>query len=219
VAVEGIARDVTQRVWMEQASQESEERHRQRSTELVVLHGLSLRLNTLRDMADLLRFVVDQAVMLLGASAGGIYLYDEKCRRVDLCRRLGYAAEYVGRSLKPGEGLAGRVFASRQSMSVADYTTWPEHASAFDGDARLKALLAVPLTVTRTVLGVLMILGTERQVFQEHDVWLVEMLSSQAAVALENARLHAEAQRRSNRSPRLTKPVRPCPPRLILNSC
>jgi signal transduction histidine kinase len=42
-----------------------------------------------------------------------------------------------------------------------------------------------------------MVNGVEGQVFSEHDVWLVEMFASQASVALENARLHQETQRRA----------------------
>lgn len=198
VAVEGIARDITQRKWAEQALQESEARFRQRSTELVALHGISLHLNTVQELSDLLRLVVDRAVNLLGATAGGIYLYDELQDVLTFAVGTGFVAEFLGRTLKPGEGLAGRVFTRRQAMTVADYATWPGRATAYDGDPRLKAQLAVPLYVTETVFGVLTIQGAEGQVFSEHDVWLVEMFGSQAAVALENARLHAETQRRAN---------------------
>jgi PAS domain S-box-containing protein len=197
VAVEGIARDITQRKWAEQSLQEGEERYRRRSTELAALHGISLHLNTSRDPADLLRLIVSQAVALLEAAAGGIYMYDEEKELLTFTMGAGYAVEYVGRTLKPGEGLAGRVFASRQAMTVADYAAWSGRAAAFDGDPRLKAVLCVPLMAAQTTLGALMVLGAEGQDFDEHDVWLVEMFGSHAAVALENVRLHAETRRRA----------------------
>ena len=205
VAVEGIARDITQRKWAEEAVQQSEQRYRQRSAELVALYGISLQLNAVRDQADLLRLVVHQAVTLLGAVAGGVYLYDEQQDQLTFTVGVGYAAEFVGRTLKPGEGLAGRVFASHKSMAVEDYAHWPGRAAIFEGEARLKSLLAVPLSTTRTVPGVLTINGVEGQVFSEHDVWLVEMFASQASVALENARLHQETQRRARELDVLSK--------------
>jgi PAS domain S-box-containing protein len=197
VAVEGIARDITQRKWAEVALQESETRYRRRSSELEALHRISLSLNTVRDISDLLHCIVDQAAALLGAQAGGVYLYDQQRGELRFAVGVGYAAEYAGTTLKSGEGLAGQVLVNQRSMIVEDYATWPGRAEVFDGDTRLKAVLAVPLAENKTALGVLTVIGSVGQLFDEHDLWLVEMFALQASVAMQNANLQAETQRRT----------------------
>jgi signal transduction histidine kinase len=78
------------------------------------------------------------------------------------------------------------------------------------GEARLqsRAALAIPLGRTETVQGVLAVVGEGARKFSESDVWLIEMFASQASVALENARLHAEAQRRARELAALNKAAR-----------
>jgi PAS domain S-box-containing protein len=170
-----------------------------RAAELQALYESSLRLNVQRETPDLLRVIAEQAVNMFDAEVAGLYSYDPQFEELTLAVAVGYLREYVGARLKPGEGLAGRVLASGRPITVEDYRDWPGQSPSSDGESRFRgAVLAVPLMGRSGVQGVLVIGGGERRtIFDDHDVWLAGLFAEQAAVALENALLVAEVQRRA----------------------
>ncbi len=67
---------------------------------------------------------------------------------------------------------------------------------AFLENSQIRAILAVPLIVKEQVIGALGLVDVSGRVFTEDDVRLAQAFADQAAVALENARLYADAERR-----------------------
>jgi two-component system NtrC family sensor kinase len=184
-----LTEDVTER-------KQAEEALRRYADEQTALYKTSLRLNAQLDLAELLRLVLDQAVALLEAEGGRLYLYDPQRDELTVSAGDGFMRESVGEILKPGEGLAGQAFASRRPQFVDTHNVCQGQAAVYKEDARLRAMLAVPLLGRQGALGVLDIAGSERKLtFDEHDIELAELFAAQAGVALENARLHAEARR------------------------
>jgi len=184
-----LTEDITER-------KRAEETLRRYADEQAALYRTSLRLNAQLDLTELLRLILDQAVALLGAEAGCLYLYDPQRDELTISVGVSFMSEFVGVALKPGEGLSGQAFASRRTLFVDNHSAWPGQVAVYAGDARLRAMLAVPLLGRQGVLGVLNIGGGERKLtFDEHDIELAELFAAQAGVALENARLHAEARR------------------------
>jgi len=83
-------------------------------------------------------------------------------------------------------------------MMVADHRQWEDRSAAF-GNAPFRRVLAVPLRVQDRVIGVLEITDDEKSgLFDDDEVRLVSLFADQAAIALENARLIAESQRRAH---------------------
>lgn len=66
---------------------------------------------------------------------------------------------------------------------------------AFIERSPIRAILAVPLIVKEQVIGALGLADASGRVFTEDDVRLAQAFADQAAVALENARLYADAER------------------------
>jgi PAS domain S-box-containing protein len=188
----GSTQDITDRKQAEQVL-------RQYAAEQSALYEIALRLSAQLNTPELLQLLVEQAVNLLGVQSGGVYLYDAQRDSLVLTQTIGFFSEYTGAALKPGEGLSGRTFQTRQVMSVQDYETWEGRADLFKNDRRMKSVIAVPLLGKHSVLGVLSMADYEgKPAFSDHAARLAELFAAQAAIALENAYLY-EAQQEQYR--------------------
>ena len=169
----------------------------QRTIEFQALYDVALSLGTHMERQELLRLIVEQAVALLDAEAGGFYLYNPRSGDLEFSVATGYFTDFIGTHLKPGEGLAGQVFLAGRSQTVSDYHTWTSRAGVYDQEVRLHNLLAVPLPGRAGVLGVLDIAGGEKITFTPQDIRLAELFAAQAAVTLENLQLLEDSRQRA----------------------
>ncbi len=187
-AILGVVRDVTDRKHAEQTL-------RRYADEQAALYNTALFLNAQLDVAVVLHRIAGQATRLLGVQAGGVYVYDQARDALVMAVALGFYTEYLGATLKPGEGLSGQAFQQRQLLRLDDYQTWEEQASAFRHDSRIHAVITAPLLGKHAPLGVLFVVSDQyKQRFDDHDAQLVELLTAQAAIALENAQLYEQQQ-------------------------
>lgn len=95
-------------------------------------------------------------------------------------------------------GLAGWVLNNRQPALVPD-TTLDERWGRRPDDALTgaKSAIAVPLMGRARVVGVLTLVKTPAQSFSDQDLSLMVAIADQAGVAIENAQLYAESERRA----------------------
>jgi two-component system NtrC family sensor kinase len=169
------------------------------SNEQTALQNMALLLSAQLDVDVLLKLIAEQAVTLLGVTAGGLYRYDERRNRLVLVVGLDVYSEHLGTELDPGEGLAGRAFQRREVKSLDDYHDWDGRTDVSGRAEPLRSVIAAPLPGKHTPLGVLFVADGRRQHFTQHDTKLVELLAAQAAIALENAQLHERMQEQYRR--------------------
>jgi signal transduction histidine kinase len=106
--------------------------------------------------------------------------------------------------VKRGIGMGGWVLANGRPLLTDDYLTDPRivHERSWDKtvlDDGIKAALAVPIMANEEIIGVLWAANRRPGVFTQHDVETLQRLAGQAALALANARLYAEAQLKTAR--------------------
>jgi diguanylate cyclase (GGDEF)-like protein len=92
-----------------------------------------------------------------------------------------------------GQGVAGKAFTSGDPVMVGNVRDFPSY---IPGHPDVSSELAVPLKRGNVVVGVLDIERDEVDAFTEDDVRTLTLFASQAAIAIENARLFAEEQQR-----------------------
>ncbi len=147
------------------------------------------------ELKSLLERILDGILNVVGASAGMIFLKDLAAGHLSWGASTGlsddFVAEYENKTIKPGEGLTGRIsedgepiFIQQNSSNdarVARRTTIRENLNSFIG---------VPLRAGKEVIGVMNILSRPPVVLREQDVVLVGAIASHVGAAIQNARLY-----------------------------
>ena len=147
--------------------------------------------------------IVDSVCDLLGARSSALYRLDAQAGRLvalTIARETELTFEWT-RVLPSDQGIAGLAVRERGPVLTEDALADPRIIYGPEVVARLerstnRAALAVPLAVRETVFGVLAVGDHAGRRFTEEDVRLAAAFADQAAVALENSRLHAESERR-----------------------
>jgi HD-GYP domain-containing protein (c-di-GMP phosphodiesterase class II) len=99
-------------------------------------------------------------------------------------------------TMEPGEGVTGKVWESGQAMVVDDYVAWDERAQGWVDSIGHGAVVAAPIRWQDEILGVIVLDHDTPGMFDQDDAEILELLGSQAAVAIQNARLFQAEDRR-----------------------
>jgi len=170
----------------------------QRNRELEVLNLAGQAFSSVLDLDQVLVTVLEEVRGLLSAVASSVWLVDPETGELCCRQATGPHWEIVrGWRLAPGQGIAGWVARTGESMIVPDAQTDERHFRAVDEQTglKLRSILSVPLRVKQDVIGVLQVVDTQANCFKPTDLALMEALAATAAIAIENARLYEEADR------------------------
>jgi two-component system sensor histidine kinase DevS len=145
-----------------------------------------------------LQKVVDVARELAGAryAALGVLDGEGKMTRFLFSGLTGEERQRIGH-IPEGKGLLG-VLREGATLRLADLTLDPRFSGFPPNHPRMRSLLGVPIVSRGRIIGNLYLSGKEGDgAFGEREEEIVRLLSTQAAVAIENAELYETARRRS----------------------
>jgi GAF domain-containing protein len=169
---------------------------RHQADELIALQETALDISAQQDLPILLQAIIERAARLLGATGGGIYLVEDDGRQLRLAASHKLGGDHAGLVLPRGTGVAGQVALRARPLRVDDYQRFTGKADAF-ADAPFHAIMGVPLMAHGQVLGVLDVVDTNpARIFSHEDEWLLALFAGQATIALRNAQLFADLERR-----------------------
>ena len=170
--------------------QESERRARQ----LTTLNEVTRQLTSTLEIEPLLQSILQSAVDILDCEAGNLLLLDAQSDELVYRSAAGAAgAGQLNRRISAERGAAGKAVKAREAVIVNDVSRYPEWFPAGEkpGGLLIRAVLAIPLIVKDRVIGVIEALNKrEGIIFSKNDVDLLAAFASQAAVAMENARMY-----------------------------
>jgi PAS domain S-box-containing protein len=158
--------------------------------------GLSaLHLTSELQLDQLLGEIIKRSRELLDADAGGLYRYypEEQLLRVEFYSGIG--PTMLGKTLRLGDGLAGKVVESGEPIAVDNYNEWESRSKVLD-NYPFRAVIGVPLVAQNRKLGAIYLLNyDEKKRFKTRDAKLLAVLANHAAVALMNATIFQEHRR------------------------
>ncbi len=164
---------------------------KRRVKELTVLYEVGRSLSSTLDLDRILGLIVDGVVGLTGCQACSIMLLEGGVLRIRKAR--GLPEEVVRTAARPlGEGIAGRVAQSGEPLFVRDVNREMGGVANRGARYRFPSLICVPLKARGRVIGVLSANDKASGDFTPEDFNLVTVFANHAAIAIDNASLHAQ---------------------------
>ncbi|RMF29764.1 MAG: GAF domain-containing protein [Chloroflexi bacterium] len=154
---------------------------------------VSRMLSSTLDLEPLLQRIINIATDLVGTEAASILLEDERTGGLYFAAATGSEREELRRIQVPIEGsIAGTIFRTGQPLIIQDVHRDPRHYRGVDQSTHFetRAILGVPMRFKGRCIGVLEAVNKLGNTpFTQDDIHILSTLASQAAVAIENARL------------------------------
>jgi PAS domain S-box-containing protein/putative nucleotidyltransferase with HDIG domain len=189
----GIDHDITDR-----NRREDEIKHR--LAELEAINKVSSDLRAAQTLEEILPLLLDTILEVMHAAQGSIWLYDPIKDELDPVVTRGFEAQ-TGMpplpSVKPGAGIAGRVFASGQPYVSGDFQLYPNLSKT------TRQLIppgiggaAIPIRAEENILGTIIVNVPFPRELTPDEVHLLTTLSEIAGIAIRRTSLRQQTDRR-----------------------
>lgn len=170
---------------------EKNEQLQGQNRQLSTLYKVSQIITAPLQLGEVLDNIALCAASLLAIDAGIIWLFDPTRTYLEIRAAYGFSQSAIkGAVYKVGEGLAGRVVQTGQPVIINDL---PGDSRFYNPSAQLddlQACASVPLITKNKIIGAIGVYSKrQRSAFNEQDLHMLQLLASQAAIAIENARL------------------------------
>ena len=165
-----------------------------RLVEVSALYQLARQITSL-DVQDVLDSIVRVLKQAIGCRGCSIALLDPINNVLEIRAAAGIEDRWKRDfRLRLGEGIAGRVALEGSPIYVPDALEMEDFVFF---SSSLRSLLTVPLSIQDKVIGTLSVDSEQAEAFSEADERLLTIAASQAAIAIENARLYARLEQRA----------------------
>jgi sigma-B regulation protein RsbU (phosphoserine phosphatase) len=154
------------------------------------------------DLDELLSRIAQLARRVIDYRTFGILLLNEQKQELEMEVAVQYGEKVVLPKVPLGEGLVGYAALHREPVLVPDVSKDPRYIKVVED---VRSELAIPLLLKDRCIGVFDLESPELDAFTKRDIEILTLLASQAAVAIENARLYEEV---SANEARLEKELR-----------
>ena len=163
---------------------------------LETLAEIGREMASILDLEALLTRIASLTKRLIDYRTFGILLLNEATQELDMKFAVRYGEEATSKRVTLGKGLVGWAALHKETVRVADVSTDPRYINLVP-DARSE--LVIPMLIKDRCIGVFDLESPELDAFTKEHAELLTLLASQAAVAIENARLYEEVRRNEER--------------------
>lgn len=155
------------------------------------MHEYNVLSHNISKTAQLYDLIVTEATDIMDTRIGSLMLFNRARCKLEIVASRGLSREVVKiTSLKPGEGIAGKVFESGRSIFCEDI----EKDTRFKKESRIKyyskSFVSVPLKVNGRIIGVLNVNNRKsRKPFTVEALNILNVIADEAAMIIENRHL------------------------------
>ncbi len=178
------------------------EHEREYTSTLETLSEIGREFGAILNLDELLTRIANLARRVIDYRTFGILLVNDKTGELEIKVAMRYGDKIKMPHVKLGEGLVGYAALHKVPVNVPDVSADPRYIKVVDAT---RSELVIPLMLKDRCIGVFDLESPELDAFSKRHIDILTLLASQAAVAIENARLYETI--RSNEV-RLEKEIR-----------
>ena len=177
------------------ANEQTEDSNRKLTASLAeffTVQQISQAISSIFDMNELLKFVNDVIIGVMGVSNATIAMRNTQTDRMKVLvssiidkRELAVFTDYVNHDIRNG--------ALSTTAAVLDNTVTPEEYRFVQG-RDVRSIVSVPLVAKGQPLGIVLVEQTIADAFSHETVRLLEIIAQQISIAIDNARLYQQMQ-------------------------
>lgn len=164
---------------------------RSKYKEMELLHQTGLKIVSNIDLEMLLTTIVNLVSVNLGYANCAIFLPIED--KLVLKAQSHFPEKVLGLEIKFGSGTVGRCAQEKEVINIGDVPSCDFYIPS--GLKGIQSAIAMPILYEDRLLGVLATESQKKNVYQEEDVRVLNILCSQMGVALRNAEMVAQLER------------------------
>ena len=183
----GVARDITER-------KRTEEAIRRRNIELTAIASVTQSLSHQLKLNKVLQIALDKILDVSGLSVGAIWLLDDEKKVLELAISRGVGNKFVKAVSKMplDAGITARAIETGRTVVVTDVQRDKKLPPKYKATAKLEKLqsvVSIPLKSKGETLGAMNVFSRERLHFSADDLRLLQTVSGQIGIAIDNAQL------------------------------
>jgi len=172
-----------------------------KAKELSTLYSVATVVNQNLDVDSIMRSVMQKVLEIFDFDAARTYLADSSGEELQLVAHTGSSKELLpNMSYRPGDGITGKVFKGGEPILFEDIQNDPEFRKLSQSRVLLKGgfrgLFSMPIATKGKIIGVMNFASKNPHRFSPEEVRLIRSIASHVGIAVENATLYRETQRR-----------------------
>ncbi|OGO20236.1 MAG: hypothetical protein A2Z14_15370 [Chloroflexi bacterium RBG_16_48_8] len=167
-----------------------------RAQALALLNEITSSISSTLDPERALELVDQSMIRVAGGQKSAIYLLDSDRQRLSLARASNLSDLFIQASMTISMNDYARASSILQGeiVLIPDLykSPYPESIKKLYSEETIRAVAEIPLMTHQGIIGQLAVYFTEPQQFKPDQVELLKTFAGQAAIAVSNARAHAE---------------------------
>ena len=167
---------------------------------LAALTRTAQALSSSKSLSEMVDIILTSALEVVNGEYAALMLVDidNPDELITVAAKGQYADEMEGNRVPIGIGITGWVVGEARAQLVPHIKSDPRFEEGLDAheSSNARSIIALPLISGEMVTGVLHLVNKKDGVFEQRDLTILESLSSAATVAIQNANLFDQTQRR-----------------------